>query len=252
MTRREVVTNEVDKLSAEFLKYDNIIIQKSSKFHSFLKAFGLEEYSKDIYFILFRKLESKTYTFLIFANNGFIIKDYEVEQLELLDVPTRYVNSFSRFLKSGWLSNEGADKFINFVDVEKAYYKDGFLYVEMEDKEEPFKINVKLVKEEENDDDLFHAIASLITNISIAIGEKETECELVYEEIDALFKEEKLEEVLLLLNKHTKEDSEDISFSYYRAKALIENGDLVEAQKQVDVTFSLFREFVGDNDNMEG
>lgn len=251
MTRREVVTNEVDALSAEFLKYDNIIIQKSSKFNSFLKAFGLEEYSKDIYFILFRKLESKTYTFLIFANYGFIVRDYEVEHPELLDVPTRYVNSLSRLFKSGWLSDEGADKFINFIDVEEAYYKDSFLYVELKDIEEPFKMNVKLVKEEENDDDLFRAIASLISNISISIIEKEIECELVYEEIDALFKEEKLEEVLALLNKHTKEDSEDISFSYYRAKALIDNGDLVEAQKQVDVTFSLFREFVGDNDNME-
>ena len=84
MTKKEIILNEIQKVRKGFTKYSNINFQNDDDFEPLLRAFGREELKKNIYFYLYKRIDSVTYRlFSFYEKNNYC--EISIDDFELID-----------------------------------------------------------------------------------------------------------------------------------------------------------------------
>ena len=265
MIRKEIVLNEIKDVRNKFSKYSNIIFQDDSEFEDFLKLFGLEDLKKYIYFLFYRKIDNISYRlFFYYLEHG--IKEVHIRDYELVDSSgfdhilsdaSLLGKAFIQGATFGILKSKAVqDVDFNYViidtsEIDNVKYKKGVLSFLLKDGKKSVDIETKYIKEKENGDQFFSLLSTLVKNIAFELNKKEEEFDEAYGKIRELFEEDKIIESLTVIDKYLNEDNDDLMLHFYKALALYDNEQLLEAQKHIELSFNLLEERVGNFENSE-
>ncbi len=280
MTKSDIFLNEIAKLKFDLAKYSNVLTRDDDNFDDFIRLFEFDEVDdlKYIHFVLFRQLDFITYRLFILNRNNLVVNDYKVTDsdafhktwslisltgqnifesvsLKKLDRDTlkdTFKNMRRKKLDIDSLKNLGCQSFkLNITQIDKVIYKNGKLKFSFNNGKADYDYNSAYIKEKGNDDKLFETIASLIENISVSLNEKDEDYRIAYQCIEDFVDNEEYEKALSLIDKYTERDDDNFNLCYYRAQILYRKGEFLAAQKQIESSFYLFYDSVGDLENME-
>lgn len=265
MTRREIILNEIQKVRNKFYKYNNIKFQNDDDFEGILKLFGLQNSKKDIYFFIYTKVDNVSYRFFVYyLNNTYseiFTQDYELVGSSGFDHILSDASFFGKAFIQGATFGILRSKTVQSVDfknisvdtseIYNVVFVKGILSFMLKDNKGRVDLETKFIKEKENNNLFFQTLATLLKDISLELNKKDKEFNEAYTKILELFKEDKLSESLSIIDKYLAKDNEDFTLHFYKAIALHDTEQPIEAQRHIELSLSLFQEIFGSLEESE-
>lgn len=254
MTIESVVLNEIQKVRSQISGYSNILIKGDPDFDGFINSFDFGDEAKDIYMVLYKRLNDIHFRMLMLYNDKIVMNDYELKDSDGFDKAMNIGKQFLDAFLGGMFYDDIVEidtVFSDLTDITNVTYqrRRGNIAIEFENQEKPVYLNMEAIKEKDHKHSFFSALADLIMNLSVVLNERDQMIDEDFEGVFELERNGEFEKVLIAVDNiidNYKEDYEKFLLNFTKANALNETDRFTEAQRYINIASDLFHTMAGD------